>query len=392
MSHVVKQKLSSPTFVMTLLGTLASVAILVWFIQKIRANSSTVASNENNAEKKTMFSDVDVVGAHATDVGRDTYCLTNASAGGSGVEPINVSLNLPAPIQAVFSPEINLPGGQWGATNHALQVGYAERQKQFNSADVNIDTGILGQWASHESEFQNNTTPKRNGQFWAKNWEAWGPLDPFTPRYDEAGDKFKSVTPGPTDPQLAYANALVASMDDQERKFAVTENMNDVTYKYRNQLQQIPGSHFETFAASWDAHHTPMVVNRRAHLPQTAARWVVARMNEELRKEHPCFSLAGREHFEISNPPMSCGGTDGNNQKNSPITLIRVFESRLLKQPDQQLLFLTMEVGNHISGGAGGMFHTVVTIDGHGNFVDYTVPKRDEKQTFVLPRTRTGSS
>jgi hypothetical protein len=220
-------------------------------------------------------------------------------------------------------------------------------------------------------------------------------LDPFTPRHQNAAGDME-ITPGPTDPQLAYANALVASMDAQAKKFAVTENPNDVTFQYRNQLQQIPGSHFETFSASWNAHDTPMVVDRRAHLPQMAARWVVMQMNEKLRKEHPCFSLSGREHFELSNPPQNCGDTA--NQKENPITLIRVFESRLMKVDDsaggdgKQLLFLTMEIGNHISGGAGGMFHTVVTIDNRGNFVHYTIPDRDQKQTFVLPRTRTDAS
>lgn len=387
MSQLVKQKLSSPTFLFTLFGSLAGVVLLVWFVQKIRAPPPATAVDE----KKTMFSEVDatpttVGGAHAShsrgtqDVGRDTYRLTFPN---NQVKPIDVSLNLPAPIRPAFSPEINIPS----AVRQAAEVQYQARQQQLNSDDINIDPAILGQWANYESAFQNNTTPARNGQFWAKNWEAWGPLDPFTPRTDMG-----LVTPGPTDPQLAYANALVASMDDQERKFAVTENMNDVTYKYRNQLQQIPGSHYETFAASWDAHQTPIVVNRRAHLPQVAARWVVAEMNKQIRKEHPCFSLAGREHFEISNPPMSCGGPDATNAKPNPITLIRVFESRLLKQADNQLLFLTMEIGNHISGGAGGMFHTVVTIDNHGNFVNFTQPDRDAKQTFVLPRSRNGSS
>jgi len=118
----------------------------------------------------------------------------------------------------------------------------------------------------------------------------------------------------------------------------------------------------------------------------------VMQLNEKFRKEHPCFSLSGREHFELSNPPQNCGDTS--NQKHNPITLIRVFESRLLKKDTvddgpRQFLFLTLEIGNHVSAGSGGMFHTVVTLDGEGNFVSYTRPERDEKQTFVLPRTRT---
>ena len=48
-----------------------------------------------------------------------------------------------------------------------------------------------------------------------------------------------------------------------------------------------------------------------------------------------------------------------------------------------------MEIGNHISGGAGGMFSTIVTVNNKGDIVGYSNPERDEKQTFVLPRTRT---
>jgi hypothetical protein len=211
-----------------------------------------------------------------------------------------------------------------------------------------------------------------------------GPLPPFSP----------PGQPGPQDPQLAYASAVTAALDSQGEKFAHTYTTSDSTATYLNELQQIPGSHFETFAASWDSSKTPMVVERRSHLPQQAARWVVAKMNEEFRASHPCFSLAGREHFELSNPPQNCGDTA--NPKPDPITLIRVFESRLQTNVPLakgnavgQKLFLTLEIGNHVSGGAGGMFHTVVTIDHRGNFIDYTRPDRDEKQTFVLPRTRT---
>jgi hypothetical protein len=427
-SRVLKQKLSDPASVLKLLGGIAGIALLVLFIKRIHGggeNKLYGGSDDKNKKSTTIFSKIstdsviesetnsDVPGGHVIstvagrgpDVGRDTYKFAyppESCEKKLNVWNMDVSLNLPTsvtPPGPVASPAVNVPGPVAAINEeHALQNQY-----MLNSDDVNIDPRILKQWAVHEAKYQENTTLKRDGQFWAKNWEALGPLDPFTPRHQSLeSENQMEVTPGPTDPQLAYANALVASMDEQARKFCVSENPNDVTYQYRNQLQQIPGSHFETFDASWDAHDTPRVVNRRAHLPQMAARWVVMQLNEKFRKEHPCFSLSGREHFELSNPPQVCGGggTDGFNQKENPITLIRVFESRLVKlnseacNPGQvrQKLYLTMEIGNHVSAGAGGMFHTVVSIDDRGNFVDYTTPQRDKKQTFVLPRTRTDAS
>jgi len=374
------QKLSDPKFLITALGVVVALGVLAWFVRKIRAPP---ADTVKAPAPTGMF------GAHATptlnvgaDVGRDTYKIVDVCQTPAVAENIDVSMNLPAPITppGPFSSLSNPPIPGPAAESQAAEA--VEKQRFLNSDDVNIDMDILKQWTLHEIPFQENNTAERNGQFWAKNWEAWGPLDPFTPRTADG-----QVTPGPTDPQLAYASALTASMDDQARKFCVKENPNDVTHQYLNSLQQVPGSHYETFAASWNAHDTPMVVNRRAHLPQMAARWVVMQLNDKFRKEHPCFSLSGREHFELSNPPHACGDTS--NQKHNPITLIRVFESRLLKKENEQLLFMTMEIGNHVSAGAGGMFHTVVTVDNKGNFINYTSPKRDEKQTFVLPRTRT---
>ena len=82
-----------------------------------------------------------------------------------------------------------------------------------------------------------------------------------------------------------------------------------------------------------------------------AANYVIARLNEKLRADHPCFSLAGREHFEMENPPMTCGDTA--NPKQNPITLIRIFECRIMRVRDteEQKIYLTMEIGNHISAG-----------------------------------------
>lgn len=349
-------------------------------------------------------------GAHVTssrqsgsDVGRDTFDIHMRST--------DASLDLPRPLHPLPSPAGALSEAQRAQLQHQAD----QRLAFYNSHDVNIDPVILDQWTRHEIPYQTNTTQARSGQFWAKNWENLGPLDPFTPRQPDAHGGLAKVTPGPQDPQLAYGNALVAAMDAQENKFTLHNTDSSPLYVHLNDLQQLPGSKYETYDASWDAFRTPMVVNRRAHLPQQAARWVVHQLNLQLRETHPCFSLAGREHFELSNAPQSCGSTS--NQKHMPITLIRVFESRLLKvapeapegpsstlnlsdKPDLaeavdaldnqsgQVLFLTMEIGNHISGGAGGMFHTLVTLDNRGNFIHFTQPDRDEKHTFVLPRTR----
>jgi hypothetical protein len=181
-------------------------------------------------------------------------------------------------------------------------------------------------------------------------------------------------------------------LDEQATKFCVSENPHDITYAYRNQMQQIPGSHFETFAASSDPYETPQVVNRFSQLAIATAQWVVFKLNEEIRKEHPCFSLAQREHFELSNPPQACEDQAGDFV--NPISLIRVFECRVgrRKSDEAQLVYLTIEIGNQISAGSGGMFSTIVTINNKGEFVDYTDVRRDQKQTFVLPRTRTDST
>ena len=310
---------------------------------------------------------------NVADVGRDTIRLDNQ------LRPVDipVAMNLPAPVP---NPVAVAQDGLATGTPHppsAADVAF------FHTSDMNIDPRVQAQWARHEIPFQTNTTAARNGQVWVKNWEALGPLDPFTPRTPDG-----KVIPGPTDPQTAYGLAIAGALNGQAEKFCVTENPNDVTYAYRNSLQQLPGSHYVVQAVSFDPYETPQVVNRFALLPEMAAKWVVAKLNEKLRAEHPCFSLSGREHFEQQNPPANCG--DVTNQKQNPITLIRIFEARIkrVRGSEDQLLYLTMEIANHITGGSGGQFETVVTIDNKGNFVGYTTPQRDMKQTFVLPRSR----
>lgn len=260
------------------------------------------------------------------------------------------------------------------------------REPVFNTADHLVDPRIQAQWDAFEARHQVNAGQPnpdglpQNGEFWPHGWTSLGPIDPLAPKVD-------GVARGAQDPQLAYGLSITGAVDDQERKFAVHENPNDVTHRYLNMLQQVPGSHFQVDAASDDPYKTPQVVDRFAHLPQQAAAYVVDELNTQVRESHPCFSLAGREHFELSNPPMQCGDTSS--VKQSPITLIRVFESRLKKIDDgSQELFLTMEIGNMISAGSGGMFSTVVYLDNHQRFAGFEPIARDEKHTFVLPRTR----
>lgn len=252
-----------------------------------------------------------------------------------------------------------------------------------------LPDGVAKQWAAYEQSYQQNTgvDGSGTGEFWPHGWTTLGPIDPLTPRAPNKNGESTVVVPGPTDPQLVYGMSMAAALDGQT-KFCVMENPNDITYQYRNQLQQLPGSHFAVDAASFDAHKTPQVVDRFAALPREAAAWVIGQLNAKMRAEHPCFSLAGREHFELSNPPMQCG--DGTNVKQDPITLIRIFESRIKKDDatNHQLIYLTMEIGNAISTGSGGMFSTIVTMDAYGKFIDYTRVERDQKHTFVLPRTR----
>jgi hypothetical protein len=379
------------------------VGILIWFIRKIpprktlpkESPPATPAKSASPASEAVPAGHVAHV-AQASNVGRDTCKMATSGPGGQG----DLFLTNSSAFMPLAAPVVGLnPIGQGGElASPQTMCGSVVNPAQvalLNSADLNIDPAIQAQWAvNYEIPAQTNTTAERSGAYWAKNWEFMGPLPPFSP----------PGQPGPQDPQLAYASAVTAALDSQGEKFSPGTGPgtggSDVTATYMNELQQIPGSHFETFAASWDSSKTPMVVERRSHLPQQAARWVVAKMNEEFRASHPCFSLAGREHFELSNPPQNCGDTA--NPKPDPITLIRVFESRLQTNVPLakgvacansdavgQKLFLTLEIGNHVSGGAGGMFHTVVTIDNRGNFIDYTRPDRDEKQTFVLPRTRT---
>lgn len=250
-------------------------------------------------------------------------------------------------------------------------------------------------WSEWERYHQtNNGQPNidglsQNGQFWPHTWTPVGPIDPFTPRTQVVGGQVGGqVVPGPTDPQTAYGIAITAALDGQDEKFTVQENPNSVTYKYLHQLQQLPGSHYQVTAASFDGFDTAQVVDRFAHLPQVAAKWVVYQLNMKMHESHPCFSLAGREHFELSNPPLQCG--DISTIKKYPITLIRVFEARVQKRQDGgQEIYLTMEIGNMISAGSGGMYQVRVTMDKFQNLIAYTPLARDQKHTFVLPRTRT---
>ncbi len=247
---------------------------------------------------------------------------------------------------------------------------------------------IAHQWSNHEMCHQINRGQRnpdglpQTGQTWPHTWTPLGPLDPFTARTTNQG-----VRPGPSDPQLVYGAAIAASLAAQEQKFCVREDPGAPTRQYLNDLQQIPGSHFEVQAASWNGFENAQVVDRFADLPQNAAKWVVQKLNEKMRQDHPCFSLAGREHFELSNPPMQCG--DSSTIKTSPIVLLRVFDCRVRKlREGGQEVYIAMEIGNFISAGAGGMFSTVVKMDAFQNFVSFSTLKRDEKQTFVLPRGR----
>lgn len=437
-----------PAFITLSLGVLAGIGLLIWYISKIKKppqppkddGKQTIFSTPSVPTVPTVPLSSPAAGANtqmtrtgSVDVGRDTFRLvpshkkweSSSSCGNmkkeegqekndqkidkNGEKKNNnnceissyfakhqdVTMDLPAsysPPNPMNNPEMGIPQ----SFLQSQKSNEEKRQYLFNSDDINIDPRILQQWALHEMPFQENTTTSqmngngntllgRSGQVWLKNWEALGPIDPFTPRTKIDGEMV--VTPGPTDPQLAYANTLVANMDAQAEKFCVTENPNDVTYRYRNSLNQVPGSHFETTTSSWDPYESPQVINRFSHLAKVTADWVVERLNEKTRKEHPCFSLAGREHFELSHPPQTCGDTA--NPKYKPITLLRVFEARVkrIKEDESQRVYLTMELANHISGGSGGMFQTVVTVDNKGNIVDYTTPNRDQKQTFVLPRT-----
>lgn len=305
--------------------------------------------------------------------------------GASAVE-VGTSLNVPdAGSDTIGS--LNLPAYLPPSPSNACE---AKRDFILNTNDHNIDPALQLQWAEYEMSHQVNAGQPnpdglpQTGQFWLHGWTPLGPIDPMMPRNQQTGE----VTPGPQDPQLAYGMAITAAMDAQEGKFYPREDPNDVSYQYRNQLQQIPGSHFQNTAASFDGDKNAIVVNRFAYLPEMSARYVVDELNKQMRKDHPCFSLAGREHFEISNPPMQCG--DGSTVKHNPVSLIRVFESRVQKMEDgSQRVYLTMELGNLISAGSGGMFTTVVTVDSHQNFAGYTPLERDQKHTFVLPRTRT---
>lgn len=186
--------------------------------------------------------------------------------------------------------------------------------------------------------------------------------------------------------------SVASALDAQTKKFQVEENPNSVTYTYLNQLQQLPGSHFQVDAASFDAYETPQVVERFSAISMNTAQWVVSELNKKIRKEHPCFSLAQKEHFEMSNPPQMCQDQSGPFM--NPISLIRVFECRIKRrrEDEAQLIYLTMEIGNQISAGSGGMFSTIVTMNSKGEYVDFTDVDRDEKQTFVLPRTRTDAT
>lgn len=284
---------------------------------------------------------------------------------------------------------IEVAGGSPSVAFHAPDAGGTFDANATTHLAAPLDVAqhsmfpMQAEWTAHiEQPAQTNDSAERSGAFWPHTWTPVGPIDPLTPR-----TTMGEITPGPTDPQLVYGMAITAAMDGQAEKFCVTEDPNDVTYKYRNALQQVPGSHFPVFGPSFNAAESPQVVNRFAALPRRAAAWVVARMNERLRAEHPCFSLSGREHFEISNPPQQCGSPGS--PKHNPLTVIRVFDSRVQHMPDgTQRLYLTMELGNAITAGAGGMFTTEVTIDAHGNFTDYTTPERDAKHTFVLPRSR----
>jgi hypothetical protein len=263
----------------------------------------------------------------------------------------------------------------------------------FIKDEGQLESGLLPacigrQWAGLEARHQYNLGQPnpdglpQNGQTWPHTWTTLGPLDPFTARTARG-----EVRPGPNDPQLVYGAAIAASVAAQESKFCVRENPGAPTRQYLNELQQVPGSHFEVQAPSWNGFENAQVVDRFADLPQSAAKWVMQKLNEKIRQDHPCFSLAGREHFELSNPPMQCG--DASTIKTSPIVLLRVFDCRVRKlREGGQEVYLAMEIGNFISAGAGGMFTTVVKMDKFQNFVGFSTLKRDEKQTFVLPRER----
>lgn len=271
--------------------------------------------------------------------------------------------------------------GQPREVSSNLPTAVRESNRLFNTTDVLVDPRVQEQWALFEQAHQVNAGQPnpdglpQTGEFWPHGWTPLGPIRPLVHKGS-----------GPQDPQLAYAMSITGALDDQERKFQLPPP-DKVVQQYVTQLQQVPGSHFQVDAASDDPYETPQVVDRFAYLPQQAARYVVYELNKAMRETHPCFSLAGREHFEISNPPMQCG--DASSVKQSPITLIRVFESRLkLRQDGTQELFLTMEIGNMISAGSGGMFSTVVFVDNHGKFCGFKPIERDQKHTFVLPRTR----
>ena len=115
----------------------------------------------------------------------------------------------------------------------------------------------------------------------------------------------------------------------------------------------------------------------------------MANLNAKMRQEHPCFSLAGREHFDLSNAPNSCGSAGGNSKEN-PITFLRVFEARLKKnrEDESQTVYISMELADAIDATSGGIYKSEVKVDSKNNFVAFTTPVRDDKQTFVLPRTR----
>lgn len=360
------QYFQDPKVVLLALGAIVLVSALVWLIRKISRPPEIVKKTQQEETQNKKGGQIHHRAHNVPDAGPSIPSTLVISPDGKVKQvsvPTNIDLTAPVP----------------KAPTNELE---AREQFVFNTQDRLIDPRIQYQWSLMEMRSQQNDTPERNGQIWLKNWENLGPLPALTP----TGEM------GPQDPQLSYGLSIASAMDEQAKKFCVSENPNDITYAYKNQLQQLPGSHFVTFTASSDPYETPQVVNRFSQLAIATAQWVVFKLNEEIRKEHPCFSLAQKEHFELSNPPQACEDQAG--AFVNPISLIRVFECRVGRRrcDEAQLVYLTMEIGNQISSGSGGMFSTVVTINNKGEFVDYTNVNRDEKQTFVLPRTRTDAT
>lgn len=365
--------------VLKLLGVILLVSALVWLIKKLASSHVAPPVDANTTSKAPADTGTTAVKGGAQ-ISHRAYGVPDAGPNGAS-GPNAPDMLMP---KTAFSPSGNV---RHAPTNIDLAApfprsGSATEQFIFNTQDVLIDPRVQHQWSLMEMQKQQNLTQDRNGEIWLKNWDNLGPLPPLAP----------NGKPGTQDPQLSYGLSIASALDQQSQKFQVKENLNDISYAYRNQLQQLPGSRFEVFEASFDPYKTPQVIDRFSQLALSSAQWVVSRLNEKIRKDHPCFSLAQKEHFEQTNPPLACQDQSGPFM--NPIVLIRVFECRVqrLKEDESQKVYLTMEIGNQISAGSGGMYSTIVTINNRGQFVDYEDFDRDDKQTFVLPRTRTDAT